>query len=296
MKMRILLPFLITAPLLSGCSNVEEIDYTFLIAERDIKPTQQLVYEEYEDGYEVLMRDNQFVSKVVIPETYNNKPVIRIADEGFVNAKVLSMLHMPKTIKSIGKEAFKGCKQLRMLNIPESVTSIESDALKDLTSCGIVVNKDNLNDIYTDKIDGSNYLTFNSFDYVWNDDYLIALKKEDATLVRVLRPMEKYSLPTTINYYDAKYNLTTLGARSIYTAQSKLLEINLSPTILRIEQYTFLNCKLLTNIHISSNVSDIEDYAFKGCESLKIYCDASSKPEGWKDKWNVDNCEVIWKE
>ena len=31
-----------------------------------------------------------------------------------------------------------------------------------------------------------------------------------------------------------------------------------------------------------------------GCSSLKIYCEAESKPEGWDSSWNRDDRPVVW--
>ena len=33
---------------------------------------------------------------------------------------------------------------------------------------------------------------------------------------------------------------------------------------------------------------------FWGCVSIKIYCEAVSKPDGWTDNWNPDNRTVYW--
>ena len=47
---------------------------------------------------------------------------------------------------------------------------------------------------------------------------------------------------------------------------------------------------------IPSSVERIGESAFLKCSKYytRIYCEASSKPEGWFYNWNSSNCSVIW--
>lgn len=41
-------------------------------------------------------------------------------------------------------------------------------------------------------------------------------------------------------------------------------------------------------------VTSIGYQAFDGCDNITIYCEAESKPEGWKSNWTYSTCNVVW--
>mgnify|MGYP003308918357 CR=1 FL=1 len=49
---------------------------------------------------------------------------------------------------------------------------------------------------------------------------------------------------------------------------------------------------------IDPGVEYIGKFAFGNCNSLTIYCEATTKPNGWSSDWNIDlnrsNCPVVW--
>lgn len=56
----------------------------------------------------------------------------------------------------------------------------------------------------------------------------------------------------------------------------------------------FENCTNLKTAILYEGVTSVGENAFKGCSNLTIYCEAESKPEGWHENWNPDDCEVVW--
>ena len=68
-----------------------------------------------ESGYVVSGDKNLLSSSLVIPQSYQGKPVVEIAEKGFANCTSLEDILVPDSVKKIGKSAFEGCK-------PKSIT------------------------------------------------------------------------------------------------------------------------------------------------------------------------------
>jgi uncharacterized repeat protein (TIGR02543 family) len=76
---------------------------------------------------------------VVIPATYNGKPVTEIGNASdvsgngaFYNTSITSIT-IPESVTTINSYAFSGCTSLTSIEIPESVTSIGNTAFSDCT-------------------------------------------------------------------------------------------------------------------------------------------------------------------
>jgi hypothetical protein len=54
---------------------------------------------------------------VVVPESYNGKPVVGIASAAFVYCNTLEKLTLPTSVKFIGRQAFEGCANLESVNL-----------------------------------------------------------------------------------------------------------------------------------------------------------------------------------
>ena len=99
--------------------------------------------------------------KVIVPDTYNGKPVAEIGREAFSGCLQITHLILPDSIVKIGASAFENCSalcsvvfsdvtesigmkafancSLQTLRIPDSVTSIEAGAFSDCTDLTSVV-------------------------------------------------------------------------------------------------------------------------------------------------------------
>lgn len=280
-------------PLLGSCSNIVEVDRTFVDPTRDILPCQDLIYNEFEDGYEVSLKKGVNITKVIVPETYNDKKVIRVADEAFIGEERLIILHLPNTITSIGDRAFAGLINLNIVNIPKGVKSIGEDAFENITFSTISFGdaKENIPEV---KLENNNCVTYSTIDYVWNNDFVFSIQEDEAILSNIQTQKESYEVPTFVQYRNENYKVKTIGNRTFNKACKVIKHVTLPYSIEKISSLAFYSCIYLEEIYISEKVNIIEQYAFGQCSILKIYCEAESQPETWDEKWNQDNCEVLW--
>ena len=72
--------------------------------------------------------DESASGKLVIPSTYEDKPVISIEGYAFNSCSGLTSVTLPDSVTSIGRFAFGYCSNLTSVTIPDSVTSIGQDA------------------------------------------------------------------------------------------------------------------------------------------------------------------------
>ena len=98
---------------------------------------------------------------------------------------------------------------------------------------------------------------------------------------------------TSLTEITIPYRVRSIGS-SAFSGCTNLTSIEIPNSVTSIGNSAFYNCTSLTKITIPNSVTSIGNYAFKYCTSLTIYCEASSKPDGWKYVWNFDNCPVIW--
>ena len=87
--------------------------------------------------------------------------------------------------------------------------------------------------------------------------------------------------------------LTTIEYAAFFGCSS-LTSIYIPNGITEIGSGAFSRCSSLTSIAIPDSVTSIGYSAFTGCDNLTIYCEATSKPNGWAYNWNSSNRPVVW--
>ena len=86
--------------------------------------------------------------------------------------------------------------------------------------------------------------------------------------------------------------VTTIGVET-FSLCSSLESITIPDSVITIGDYAFRGCTSITNITIPDSVTTIGSWVFEDCSSLTVYCEAASRPSGWKSYWN-SNCPVTW--
>lgn len=233
--------------------------------------------------------------KVIVPDTYNGKPVAEIGREAFSGCLQITHLILPDSIVKIGTSAFENCSalcsvvfsdvtesigmkafancSLQTLRIPDSVTSIESGAFSDCTDLTSVVLSSSL-----DKISGSVFSGCSALQSVTIPASVETIEKfafadcgglETVTFGEGLRTIGHWSFTECIRLTRVVVpdTVTTINS-SAFNGCISLREIILPDGLETIEEYAFTRCAI-ESIEIPSSIKRIETGLFYGCASLE---------------------------
>ena len=191
-----------------------------------------------------------------IPATYKGKSVARISNNAFVDrTDIIGSIVIPDSVTSIGMDAFSGCSALESISIPDGVTLIEERAF---ANCSLLT---------TVEISDTSRLTS-------IEDYALS----------------GCSSLTSINIPEG---VTSIG-NAMFEKCSSLTEINIPEGVTSIDNYAFENC-CLTNISIPSSTTILGYAICRNCSELTdIYCEATSRLEGWKTDFEGYDADVFW--
>ncbi len=251
--------------------------------------------------------------------------------DGAFGESGLEFIALPKTVTYIDNFAFVDCKNLKLVYIPETVVKNEANAFADCTNatiyCAAASQPETWSNMWNE--DGGTVVWGHSVPA----DSTFELKfatKSDGTAAVASCPNEASSvnIPTMVMIDSSVYfvtgiesgvfsgcrnlnNINIEGNNPVLTFVDSVLIDKMNATLLAcltvktgiytipdwvtsINSKAFMNCSNLQTVQIPKSVTQIGAYAFDGCDSLTIYCKTESKPSGWDDEWNPDNCNVIW--
>ncbi len=150
----VLIALILGVSLFTACGEEgnNEVNETPCVVELILEPNAR------DTGYKVMGIACECDS-VVIPETYNEKPVSEIATYAFLGNQTIKEITIPKgvtkigqssfencaklekvifqeesTLKTINKNAFKGCVLLKEIDLPDSITAIQYGAFMNCES------------------------------------------------------------------------------------------------------------------------------------------------------------------
>ncbi|MBQ4108365.1 MAG: leucine-rich repeat protein, partial [Clostridia bacterium] len=79
-----------------------------------------------------------------------------------------------------------------------------------------------------------------------------------------------------------------------FQKNASITSIIIPSSITSISGGSFNYCSSLTSVRIPNSVTLMGYDVFRGCVTLTIYCEPTSKPQGWDKYWNETNCPVVW--
>ena len=103
---------------------------------------QDLIFIEEENACKV--KESRDVKEIVIPETFNGKPVTSIGPWALAGSDNLEKVTIPKSVTEICGNAFAGCNALKSVIVPRSVVKIGNVAFGGCASLTIYCEAENL--------------------------------------------------------------------------------------------------------------------------------------------------------
>lgn len=213
--------------------------------------TSGIIFEEYQDGYAVSGIETG-TSVVVIPETYNNKPVLSVKSFAFDGNKELLYVYIPSSVVNIGNKAFSDCTSLlkvdfgnikvigqqafkntaiKEISLPESLESIGFGAFEGTE----------LESITLPFVGGSRHSSNAFIGFLFGGStYAANATKVPATLTKVV----------------LSNGCVTIPSRAFYGVSS-LAEVVLGRSVIEIGNGAFQGCASLNSIYIPNSVTAI---------------------------------------
>lgn len=221
---------------------------------------------------------------IVIPSTYEGKPVTEIAEKAFYNNKTIKIVVVPSSVTKIGESAFGGCTSLTKLYIPfvgETDTATGAASLFGY----IFSTEENYGDRTVQYYgNGSNdyaiYYIPSSLSEVkiTNDtgipqgafyncaDLRFVYLNEGVVSIGV----KAFAFASGMGVSNIPDSVTTIAEKAYYSCASlATLTINDTSLLDSLAKECFAYCIVLSEVNLSDTVTAIPDKAFEGCYLLK---------------------------
>lgn len=204
-----------------------------------------------EDGqsYYVDGRGTNTDANLVIPSTYNNKPITKIADSVFGGCEYLISVTVGENVESIGANAFYQCANLTSVKLPDSLTSLGHGVFSNCPNLTQIVIPNSVTSIPSAAFIGCSKLTSvafgNSVTSIGSSAFSNCVSLTDLTLPD---------------------SLESIGTDGFYKC-IRLTKLVIPNNVKTIENTAFSNCANLTSVTIGEKVESLGS-AFKGCIKL----------------------------
>jgi len=247
---------------------------------------------------------NSGITSIIIPDKVES-----IGYDTFYECEFLSDIHLSKNLNSIGIRAFVNCPLLKSITVDEENTSYKSVD-------GVLYSKDGKTLIYypSGKTE-TEYTILNGTEIIGSKAFICNPYIKNINIPNTVKEINRIYSCTALKSLVIPNSVTKIDAFSFC---SSLESITLSSNIEVIPTYAFQGCSSLKSVVIPNGVKSIGNFAFYKCTSLEsavisesvievnydifnrcdslniIYCEAESKPDGWHDRWNRFEVEVVW--
>ena len=209
--------------------------------------------------------DNQFIEKVILPETLEN-----FGGDTFYNCKNLKEINIPKSVKLMGDNPFAGCPKIKVSN-ESPYFFYENGVLytydkKTLIYCSVIGKEDKF--IIPDEVSilgKHSFYLCDRFHEITIPSSVIKIKNNPfsgCNHLKLINNSPFYNIVDSVIYN--KFKTAVVGClNNIKTDELKLLD-----TTKTINRNSFWNCKGINKIIFPENLIDIGYNPFVGCDNI----------------------------
>ncbi|MBQ3165876.1 MAG: leucine-rich repeat domain-containing protein, partial [Clostridia bacterium] len=227
---------------------------------------------------------------------------------------------LPSYVTKINRHAFSYCDSLASITVPDNVTNIGQYAFYHCAAKIIWGENPKLTTIPEHAFAFYEHINFivpkgvtsiENRAFYYSD--LMAVEIPDTVTTVGERAffycgnLQKIKIPDSVTSmgeeaFSTCYGMTdveignglTVIPQSAFYACVSLKSVFIGTGVSTIEFEAFRGCTPLGRIAIPDNVKVVDKWAFYDCPELEIYCEATFKPSGWSDEWNLSNRPVTW--
>ena len=220
---------------LFGCTNIlsqtDSISSEFSDSDETIEDTTSFFnsdcfeFEQIDDGYALVGINDNNVSNIQIPSSYEGESVVAITNEAFSNCQALSHVIIPSSVTKIGNMVFSNLTNPLIIYCEASSKPDEWD--------------DNWNYNYPV------YWNYSADKLVVQDEFMYYLINSKATLIKYIGTSTRAIIPTIIQANNTAYKVSAVGDYAFYNCRS-LLTINVPKSVLNFSKKAVINCDLVT--------------------------------------------------
>ena len=197
----------------------------------------------------------------------------------------LTVITLPNNLKKIGSSAFAGNYTLTNIVFPESLEYIGEGAFTNCNMTSIYIPK-NVSYIGKEAFSfniGLSQITVDENNSIYHSDNNCIIHTSTKTL----------AVGCKNSIIPSDGSVIYIGAYAF--SGSKLTNLIIPSSIVKIGEFAFSACSM-TEVVIPISVKTIGSSAFYLCKALTIYCEASSKPSDWNNKWDDTyySATVVW--
>ncbi len=269
--------------------GLNEVDFSGFFAVKSVAAsTSDLTFTLSSDGtyYSVNYCNNSASGSIMIPSTYNGKPVKSIDYSAFNSCSSLTSITIPDSITSIGSSAFSGCSNLTSITIPNSVTSISDYIFTDCTSLTSITIPNKVTRIGVYAFRGCSSLTSITFPdnitSIGNFAFFYCRGLTSVTIPDSVTSIGNSAFIgcsglTAIDVGANNKNYASVNGVLFNKEKTSLIRYPQGKTttsyiildsVTSIDEYAFFGCTSLTSITIPDVVTSVGGYAFSSCTSL----------------------------
>ena len=226
---------------------------------------------------------------VVIPDSYNGKPVTKLGNELFYSCDTLTSIVIPDTIAIIEEGVASFCQNLTSVYIGKNVSYIGYYSFKESPKLASI-EVDSRNVMYK-SLDGNLYTKDGKTLLMYapgRPDVAFAIPEGVTTidveavimctnLVSIVIPDSVTTLGDLAFGYNPNLTVVTFGTNSQLTEipgacfpSTNIKSITIPASVTRVGYGAFYECLNLTSVHFANNsqLEVVEEYAFEDCKNL----------------------------